>query len=86
MIPCPACAIRRSHVMADAVQRLRAEAKVTIGPAIENGFYYDFDTEPFAPRTSRRLEAEMAKIIAQDVPLCARWIRAPSPAPVYRQG
>ncbi len=57
-----------SHVMADAVQRLRPTAKVTIGPAIENGFYYDFDTEPFEPADIERIEAEMAKIIAQNSP------------------
>jgi threonyl-tRNA synthetase len=56
-----------SHVMADAVRRLRPQAKVTIGPAIENGFYYDFDTEPFVPEDVERIEAEMAKIVAQDL-------------------
>jgi len=40
---------------------------VTIGPAIENGFYYDFDTEPFAPDDIERIEAEMVKIIAQNL-------------------
>ena len=54
--------------MADAVRRLRPEAKVTIGPAIENGFYYDFDTQPFEPEDIERIEAEMAKIIAQNLP------------------
>jgi threonyl-tRNA synthetase len=54
--------------MADAVRRLRPKAKVTIGPAIENGFYYDFDTEPFEPEDIERIEAEMAKIIAQNLP------------------
>ena len=63
-----------SHVMADAVQRLRPKAKVTIGPAIENGFYYDFDTEPFAPEDIERIEAEMAKIIAQDLPFVRKVI------------
>src|SRR3989440_13079889 len=57
-----------SHVMADAVRRLRPGAKVTIGPSIETGFYYDFDTEPFEPEDILRIEAEMAKIIAQDLP------------------
>ena len=52
-----------SHVMADAVRRLRPHAKVTIGPAIENGFY----TEPFAPDDIERIEAEMVKIIAQNL-------------------
>jgi threonyl-tRNA synthetase len=54
--------------MADAVRRLRPNAKVTIGPAIENGFYYDFDTEPFAPEDIERIEAEMTKIVAQNLP------------------
>jgi len=57
-----------SHVMADAVRRLRPSAKVTIGPAIENGFYYDFDTEPFEPADIERIEAEMAKIVGQNLP------------------
>jgi threonyl-tRNA synthetase len=53
--------------MADAVCRLRPNAKVTIGPAIETGFYYDFDTEPFVPEDIERIEAEMAKIVAQNL-------------------
>ena len=60
-----------SHVMADAVQRLRPDAKVAIGPSIETGFYYDFDTEPFAPEDAERIEAEMRKIIAENLPLRA---------------
>jgi threonyl-tRNA synthetase len=63
-----------SHIMADAVQRLRPKAKVTIGPAIENGFYYDFDTEPFSPEDIERIEAEMAKIVAQDLPFVRQVI------------
>jgi threonyl-tRNA synthetase len=57
-----------SHVMADAVRRFRPNAKVTIGPSIETGFYYDFDTEPFEPGDIEKIEAEMAKIIAEDLP------------------
>ena len=57
-----------SHVMADAVRRLRPNAKVAIGPSIENGFYYDFDTEPFAPEDAARIEAEMTKIVAENLP------------------
>jgi len=57
-----------SHVMADAVRRLRPNAKVAIGPAIENGFYYDFDTEPFAPEDAARIEAEMKQIVAENLP------------------
>jgi threonyl-tRNA synthetase len=54
--------------MADAVRRLRPNAKVAIGPSIETGFYYDFDTEPFAPEDAARIEAEMRKIIAENLP------------------
>ncbi len=57
-----------SHVMADAVKRLRPNAKVAIGPSIETGFYYDFDTEPFAPEDAERIEAEMGKIVAENLP------------------
>ena len=57
-----------AHVMAQAVTRLFPGAKFSIGPAIENGFYYDFDTEPFAPEDAARIEAEMAKIIAENLP------------------
>jgi len=63
-----------SHVMADAVRRLRPNAKVAIGPSIENGFYYDFDTEPFAPEDAERIEAEMCKIIAENLPFVRRVV------------
>jgi threonyl-tRNA synthetase len=63
-----------SHVMADAVRRLRPDAKVTIGPSIDNGFYYDFDTKPFEPGDVERIEAEMAKIIAEDLPFVRKVI------------
>ena len=52
-----------AHVMAEAVQRLFPKAKVTIGPAIDSGFYYDFDVEkPFTPENFPAIEAEMRKI------------------------
>jgi threonyl-tRNA synthetase len=63
-----------SHVMADAVRRLRPDAKVTIGPSIETGFYYDFDTPPFEPGDIERIEAEMAKIVAEDLPFVRRVV------------
>jgi threonyl-tRNA synthetase len=63
-----------SHVMADAVRRLRPDAKVTIGPSIETGFYYDFDTAPFEPGDIERIEAEMAKIVAEDLPFVRRVV------------
>ena len=54
-----------SHVMAQAVKRLFPEAKVTIRPAIDEGFYYDFDAAPFSREDLDRLEAEMKKIIKE---------------------
>ena len=52
-----------SHVLAEAVKNLFPNAKVTIGPAIEDGFYYDFDAEPFSREDLDKIEAEMKKII-----------------------
>ena len=54
-----------SHILAEAVKRLRPDAKVTIGPAIEDGFYYDFDTDPFSREDLDALEDEMKKIIKE---------------------
>ncbi len=54
-----------SHVLAEAVKRLFPDAKVTIGPAIDEGFYYDFDAEPFSREDLDKLEAEMKKIIKE---------------------
>ncbi len=58
-----------SHLMAEAVRTLFPEVKVAIGPAIEAGFYYDFDTqEPFTPEDLAKIEAKMAEFVAQDLP------------------
>lgn len=54
-----------SHVLAEAVKRLYPNAKVAIGPSIENGFYYDFDIEPFDRAALDALEKEMKKIIKE---------------------
>ncbi len=54
-----------SHVMAEAVKRLFPEAKVTIGPAIDDGFYYDFESAPFSREDLDKIEAEMKKIIKE---------------------
>lgn len=54
-----------SHVLAQAVTRLFLDAKITIGPAIDEGFYYDFDAEPFSREDLDKLEAEMKKIIKE---------------------
>ena len=52
-----------SHVMAEAVQTLFSDAKVTIGPSIDTGFYYDFEHAPFTREDLDKIEAEMKKII-----------------------
>ncbi len=54
-----------SHVLAEAVKRLYPDAKLTIGPAIDNGFYYDFDAEPFSREDLDEIEREMKKIIKE---------------------
>jgi len=52
-----------SHVMADAVRRIRPDAKVTIGPSIESGFYYDFDRPvPFTPEDLKLIEDKMKEL------------------------
>lgn len=59
-----------SHIMAQAVKRLYPKARLAIGPAIENGFYYDFDMErPFTPEDLEKIEAEMNKIVKEDLTL-----------------
>ncbi len=59
-----------SHVLAQAMKRLHPEVKLAIGPAIENGFYYDFDTpEPFTESQMAELEAEMRKICKEKLKL-----------------
>jgi len=59
-----------SHILAQAVKRLYPGVKLAIGPAIENGFYYDFETEkPFVPEDLEKIEAEMAKIVKEDLKL-----------------
>ena len=59
-----------SHIMAQAIKRLYPEIKLAIGPSIDNGFYYDFDTEkPFTPEMLEAIEKEMKKIIKEDLPI-----------------
>ncbi len=59
-----------SHVMAQAVKRLFPGAKLAIGPAIDTGFYYDFDVEkPFDADDLKKIEDEMARIVADDLPV-----------------
>ena len=57
-----------SHIMAQAIKRLFPEVKLAIGPAIDEGFYYDFDTEkPFTDEDKEKIEQEMKKIIKEDL-------------------
>ncbi|PYN58856.1 MAG: threonine--tRNA ligase [Candidatus Rokuibacteriota bacterium] len=69
--PSPLATLRHSasHVMAQAVKRLFPGVKVAIGPAIEDGFYYDFaKAEPFAPEDLAKIEAAMRDIVSADYP------------------
>lgn len=67
-----------AHLMAQAVQRLFKEAKVTIGPVIKDGFYYDFDMgdKKFSPEDLESIEKEMAKIAAEALPCRRRDVTA----------
>ena len=59
-----------SHILAQAMKRLYPEVKLAIGPAIEDGFYYDFDSpQPFTPEVLEKLEAEMRKICKEKLRL-----------------
>ena len=59
-----------SHIMAQAIKRLYGDVKLAIGPSIENGFYYDFDTEKhFSEEDFEKIEEEMKKIIKEDLPI-----------------
>ncbi|MBU0456207.1 MAG: threonine--tRNA ligase [Pseudomonadota bacterium] len=64
-----------AHLMAQAVQQLFPSAQVTIGPAIEDGFYYDFATdEPFTPNDLEKIEQRMKELAQQDIPIKARTV------------
>ena len=57
-----------SHILAHAVKRVYPAAKLTIGPSIDNGFYYDIDSDvPFTPEILTKIEAEMQKIVKEDL-------------------
>jgi len=56
-----------AHVMAQAIMRLYKEAVLTIGPTVEDGFYYDIDHRPFTPEDLEKIEKEMEKIVKEDL-------------------
>ena len=66
-----------AHILAEAVKELYPETQITIGPAIENGFYYDFAREqPFTPEDLERIEARMREIVDRDEPIAREeWDR-----------
>ncbi len=74
-----------AHVMAEAVQKLWPGTQVTIGPVIENGFYYDFfRNEPFTPEDFAAIEAEMRKIIAANKPFTKRVVSREEAMQIFR--
>ena len=75
-----------SHILAQAVKRLYPSAKLAIGPAIDTGFYYDFDVEkPFTAEELTKIEAEMKKIVKEGVPLSQHHL-APAEALEFLRG
>ncbi|HUW52802.1 MAG TPA: threonine--tRNA ligase [Rhodanobacter sp.] len=75
-----------AHVMGQAVQRLYPGAQVTIGPVIENGFFYDFAYErPFTPEDLPKIEAEMEKIVAEQLPV-TRSVKSRDEAVAFFRG
>ncbi|MDD5453723.1 MAG: threonine--tRNA ligase, partial [Candidatus Bipolaricaulis sp.] len=77
-----------SHILAHAVTRLYPGAKLAIGPAIDDGFYYDFRfPEPVNRDDLPRIEAEMRKIIAENLPIARVWLgRAEAEALLAERG
>ncbi|HEX7941762.1 MAG TPA: threonine--tRNA ligase, partial [Gemmatimonadaceae bacterium] len=66
-----------AHVLATAVRRLRPDAKIGFGPAIEDGFYYDFEVaSPFTPEDLAAFEAEMKKVVAEKYPFVREEVGA----------
>ena len=63
-----------AHVMAQAILRIYKDAKLTIGPAVENGFYYDIDMEPVSEDDFPKIEAEIKKIIKEKLPVKRREV------------
>jgi len=75
-----------SHIMAQAVQSLFPGAKVTIGPAIREGFYYDFDVDRgFSPEDFVRIEAKMKEIVERDLPIVRRLVSREEAIRIFRE-
>jgi threonyl-tRNA synthetase len=84
--PLPTLRHSTSHVMAQAVKRLFPDVKVAIGPAIEDGFYYDFArAEPFTPADLEKIEAEMHEIARADLPFRRRELPRREAIALFRE-
>src|SRR5574341_1587163 len=84
--PLPTLRHSTSHVMAQAVKRLYPDVKIAIGPAIEDGFYYDFArAEPFTPEDLEKIEAEMSRIVKADLPFERRELPRPEAIRLFRE-
>ncbi len=74
-----------AHVMADAVKHLFPDVKITIGPAVEDGFYYDFDFKrPFTPEDLARIEAEMRLIVDAKLPFECKEVSRKEAKEIFR--
>ncbi len=73
-----------AHVMAQAVMHLYPNAKLTIGPVVEDGFYYDIDMEPVSETDFPKIEAEMQKIVSAKIPIRRREISKAEALKMYR--
>src|SRR5262245_35182663 len=74
-----------AHLMAQAVKRLFPEVQITIGPVIDNGFYYDFKRpEGFAPEDLVRIEETMRKIVGEDLPVSREELRRGEAVRLFR--
>jgi threonyl-tRNA synthetase len=73
-----------AHVMAQAVLRLYPDAKLTIGPVVEDGFYYDIDMEPISEEVFESIEAEMRKIVKAKLPIERREVSKAEALEFYR--
>ena len=75
-----------SHIMAQAVKRLFPDAKIAIGPAIEDGFYYDFDVpKPFEEKDLTSITEEMKRIIKEDIPIVREEISKEEAIKIFKE-
>lgn len=73
-----------AHVMAQAILKLYPKARLTIGPTVENGFYYDIDMEPISEDDFPKIEAEIKNIIKAKLPIVRREVPKPEALEFYR--